>query len=118
MINRGTFAERVLKDILDEYKILYEFQHVVYIHNNYVINRFYIADFFIPKFNLIIELDGGYHSTPEQKRKDYIRDENIKNSNYYILRIDNEEVFNKKVVLNKIVNYIEQHNLHKLYESN
>ena len=26
----------------------------------------YIADFFIPKLNLVIEIDGGYHLTKEQ----------------------------------------------------
>lgn len=55
-----------MKQILDDFNILYDFQHVIYIHNNYVINRFYIADFFVPKFNLIIELDGKYHNTIEQ----------------------------------------------------
>lgn len=115
LTKRTTFPERVFKNILDEYKILYELQHVIYIHNNYVINGFYIADFFIPKFNLIIELDGEYHYTPQQKYKDSVRDTLIQNRDYYILRIDNEEVYNKQTVLKKIINYIESNNLHKLY---
>ena len=38
----------------------------------------YIADFICVKRNLIIEIDGGYHSQEEQKIKDYLRTEILK----------------------------------------
>ncbi len=51
------------------------------------------ADLFIKKYGLIVEVDGGYHLTPEQVRKDKKRDEEIWEKKMIItLRIKNEEV--------------------------
>ena len=61
----ATYAERLLKTFLAG-KIDFEFQKIIYTDNKH----FFIADFYIPSKNLIIELDGGYHETLEQKQKD------------------------------------------------
>ena len=61
----ATYAERLLKTFLTG-KIDFEFQKIIYTDNKH----FFIADFYIPSKNLIIELDGGYHETSEQKQKD------------------------------------------------
>ena len=61
----ATYAERLLKTFLAG-KINFEFQKIIYTDNKH----FFIADFYIPSKNLIIELDGGYHETLEQKQKD------------------------------------------------
>ena len=50
----------------------------------------YIFDFFIPKFNLIIELDGDSHDT--RMDKDRCRDEFIREQGLEVVRIQNEQV--------------------------
>ena len=40
---------------------------------------------------MIIEVDGGYHRTLEQKKYDSIKDEKLKNMGYSIVRITNKE---------------------------
>ena len=55
-------------------------------------SRFFTADFFIPKYGLLIEIDGGYHSRPDQKMRDTMKDVVYEALGYNILRIKNEEV--------------------------
>ncbi len=52
----------------------------------------YIADFYCPKVKLAIELDGSVHDTPEQQKRDAVRDEIIKKTGVTILRFKNHEV--------------------------
>lgn len=67
----------------------------------------YIADFICVKRNLIIEIDGGYHSQEEQKIKDYLRTEDIEKMGFEIMRFSNDEIFrNLPEVLDKIFNKI------------
>ena len=54
----------------------------------------YIADFYCPKANLIIELDGRQHATAENKEYDKIREEQINNLDLAVLRFANEEIIN------------------------
>src|SRR5574344_1202188 len=49
----ATYAEKLLKTFLTG-KIDFEFQKIIYTDNKH----FFIADFYIPSKNLIIELDG------------------------------------------------------------
>ena len=51
----------------------------------------YIVDFLLPDNNMIIEVDGGYHTTIEQKKYDSIKDEKLKSMGYSIVRITNKE---------------------------
>ena len=68
----------------------------------------YIADFYSPSANLIIEVDGGYHQTDEQQTLDEIREEKLKKQGYRILRFTNEQVlFDIDRVLTKIKDMIE-----------
>jgi phosphoribosylamine--glycine ligase len=68
----------------------------------------YIADFYSPSANLIIEVDGGYHQTDEQQTQDEIREEKLKKQGYRILRFTNEQVlFDIDRVLTKIKDMIE-----------
>jgi very-short-patch-repair endonuclease len=53
--------------------------------------RIYIADFYIPRYRLIIELDGGYHDTPERKKYDGERDRWFLNRGYQVWRMTNKE---------------------------
>ena len=61
----ATYAERLLKTFLTG-KIDFEFQKIIYTDNKH----FFIADFYIPSKNLIIELDGEYHDDAKQQEKD------------------------------------------------
>ena len=61
----ATYAERLLKTFLTG-KIDFEFQKIIYTDNKH----FFIADFYIPSKNLIIELDGEYHDNTKQQNKD------------------------------------------------
>ncbi|MBI4743931.1 MAG: endonuclease domain-containing protein [Actinobacteria bacterium] len=53
----------------------------------------YIVDFYCPKANLIIEIDGGQHYTGEGIKKDKIRDDYIKKQGIKVLRFSDKEVF-------------------------
>lgn len=58
---------------------------------NYLIKR-YIVDFYLPKFNMILEIDGGYHNKPKQRTKDLIRDSWFWRYGYKAYRFKNEEI--------------------------
>ena len=51
----------------------------------------YIVDFLLPDNNMIIEVDGGYHTSLEQKKYDSIKDEKLKSLGYSIVRVTNKE---------------------------
>ena len=61
----ATYAEKLFKTFLTG-KIDFEFQKIIYTDNKH----FFIADFYIPSQNLIIELDGEYHDNIKQQDKD------------------------------------------------
>lgn len=51
----------------------------------------YYADICVKSKKIIIEVDGGYHLTPEQKEKDKQRDDDFKSIGYTTLRIYNSK---------------------------
>jgi len=63
---------------------------------------FFIPDFYCRSELLIIELDGPIHK--QQIERDRKRDAILKSKNYRILRIQNEELINIELVLEKIKN--------------
>lgn len=70
-------------------------------------SSFYIIDFFIPHKNLCIELDGGYHNTETQKRKDSERDEYLLKMGYQVWRMTNEtsELLSQQQLISKIESF-------------
>jgi very-short-patch-repair endonuclease len=63
----------------------------------------YIVDFYCPKANLIVELDGGQHYSSEGIQRDAIRDEYLKSRGFTVLRFSDREVFeNLEGVIEKI----------------
>jgi len=54
----------------------------------------YIADFICLEKKLIIEVDGGYHSLPDQVEDDETRSRNLEALGYHVIRFSNEEVLN------------------------
>jgi len=95
LLKNRTQSEKTFDTFLKEENIHFEFQKIVYIHQNNKITKFYIADFYIPSANLIIEIDGGYHSQKEQMEKDYNRTVDLNKNGYKVLRFINEEISDK-----------------------
>jgi very-short-patch-repair endonuclease len=63
----------------------------------------YIVDFFCRKNNLIIEVDGGYHSEPRQQEDDEMRSQWLIDHGYHVIRFSNEEIlFNTNQVIETI----------------
>lgn len=74
---KPSWLEKQMMEFLDNHSIKYEFQKIFYIADkNQYIQRYFIADFFIPDRNLIIEMDGKFHK--EQIKYDKMRTELIK----------------------------------------
>jgi very-short-patch-repair endonuclease len=56
----------------------------------------FIADFYSHQLLLVIEIDGGYHLTSEQKKYDIIRNEDMEVLGITTLRFTNDGVLNNK----------------------
>ena len=56
--------------------------------------KIFFADIYIERWHIVIEVDGGYHNTPEQQKKDAERTEKMKKLGIRVYRISNEDVFN------------------------
>ena len=68
----------------------------------------YIVDFVSRHGGLIIEVDGAYHSEPQQMENDAIREKDLESMGYHFLRFSNEEVlFDIDNVIQQIENYFE-----------
>ena len=95
----STPSENVLASWLDKAEVPYIREHVIVRTSNRLRQekalqgqRLFIADFFLPEVKLIIEVDGGYHTTPEQKQRDRNRDLFMRNEGYATIRITNEQL--------------------------
>src|SRR4030042_2793150 len=53
----------------------------------------YIVDFFCPKANLVIELDGAQHYSETGKAKDRIREEILREMGLRVLRFSDRDIF-------------------------
>ena len=93
---RPTGAESVLQQKLEDLGVEYKFQWAFY-YRGYA----GIADFYLPAYSLIIEVDGGYHCNEEQRIKDRIRDQVCADNlgkpilrlvNSYVIDIEPEEL--------------------------
>jgi very-short-patch-repair endonuclease len=68
------------------------------------IGRF-IVDFYCPKANLVVELDGGQHYSEALRREDHLRDKYLESVGLRVLRFSDREVFeNLTGVLEKLWN--------------
>ena len=64
----------------------------------------YIPDFVEESSYLIIEVDGEYHNTPYQKKKDARRTRHLNQEGYKVIRFMNEEVLtNLGLVVERIL---------------
>lgn len=53
--------------------------------------KLYFADIYLPELQTILECDGGYHYTAEQKRKDSNRSAGIWRKGYHVVRLSNHD---------------------------
>ena len=67
----------------------YETEYTI---KNHITQKWYFVDFYFPKINLIVELDGKQHEKPKHKEADKLRDEYITaNLNLNVFRISYDE---------------------------
>ena len=96
--NNPTEAERLLWFYLSNKQLGVRFRR------QHIIGQ-YIADFVCLEKMLVIELDGGYHSLPEQLISDEQRTADLHELGYRVIRFTNEELFHRiDLVLTKIKN--------------
>ena len=71
-------------------------------HREWVFGR-WILDFLFWENRLGIEVDGGYHLSTKQKKRDVEKDRDCENAGITILRLTNEEVFgDRDLLVNKL----------------
>lgn len=85
---RCTKTEKIFGDYLWENKVYFKFQ------KGFLVPFHRIVDFYLPDFDLIIEIDGGYHSDDKTANKDRLKDEIWDRKGYRTIRILNEDVLN------------------------
>jgi len=101
--NNSTLGEVLLwKKLRNKQMLGYDF------HRQKPIDRF-VVDFFCPKLNLSIELDGGSHETDEAFVKDKDRQEHLENLGVRFLRFKESDARNKmRWVLEVIEDWIKK----------
>lgn len=87
LMRNATKAEKLFKRKLSEHGIKHISQKPFFEKN-----VFCFADFFLPDYNIIVEIDGGYHNNFNQKCIDDFKDVYYKQQNFKVLRITNEQV--------------------------
>ncbi len=105
LVANQTESEKLTKAILKSMELEYIFQKIIYYKDGKK-ESFYIVDFYIPKYNIGIEIDGEYHKyqkSADRKRTKMLKDLGLKG----ILRFYNEDV--------KIPDYISRNILKSSY---
>ena len=87
----ATDAVRALEAQLSKLSIAYqrELPVTVYTGKGRKAVKLYILDFYLPEYNLAIEVDGGYHNTAAQRKLDATRDKLVKEQKCPTVRLDN-----------------------------
>ena len=87
LLDLETPAESIFKGYLIRMRIKFEFQRIVFAGSS-----FYIVDFYLPRHNVVIELDGKQHY--DRIEEDIHRTFDLKKAGIYeVYRFDNSEVF-------------------------
>jgi type I restriction enzyme, R subunit len=99
-----TTAEKIFWDTVKKRRFLdlkFRRQHQV---------GFYIVDFYCSEYNIVIELDGGIHDKPANKKNDAERDLSLKLQGYKVFRFRNERIISElNSVLQELAEYIHLH---------
>ena len=90
LIKNPTKAELIFIDKLKQKNIRFLFQKGFYKGDLHC-----IVDFYLPNpIKTCIEIDGGYHDSIEQKRKDLSKDRYLIERGFKVVRIKNDDVLN------------------------
>lgn len=100
LLMNQTRAEQAVCKVLDYIHIIYIKQYPIKTPR-----KLFFADIYIPSLRLVIEVDGGYHGTAEQKRKDENRSACIRRMGMHLYRITNRQAYHPKAVLAKLKEY-------------
>ena len=89
LIRNATTWELKIKKMLDTLGVEYIFQYPIICNKK----KLYILDFYFPKTNIALEIDGAqYHTTPEQRKKDNLRTRRLKKEGIIVRRLTNRQV--------------------------
>lgn len=96
----ATIYEKLMSFKLNVQRIKFIFQYSMPYKNSFI-----ICDFYVPKYNLIIEVDGMYHDEILQAHKDIERDKFLIENGYNVLRMFNNEIdtFDTSSIKNYVV---------------
>jgi len=110
-LNKRTNIEKIMEDNLTLQKIPF--------YSQFSVAGMFIADFFIPSLNTIIECDGDYwHSREELIRRDKIKNGLYKREGFRVLRFGEKEIEEDILSCIDVINSKEIANLFKNYEQN
>ena len=87
---------------LSGYKFLR--QHPIIYKADYKGLNYFIADFYCDSKKTVIELDGSIHD--EKEEYDQFRDEEMKLLGLHVLRLENEELSEMDIVIEKTIFYL------------
>jgi len=81
---KDTLIERIVENILISNNIIFEKQYPY---------KLGVADFWLPKSNLIVECDGDYwHNIPHMIKRDIKQTKYLESNGYYVLRLKEYEI--------------------------
>lgn len=92
LIEGATKAELKFRQIASAKGIDLQFQFRINYIKGTRVARVYYADFCDVKNKIVFEIDGEYHNTEEQKRKDAVRTRRLMAMGYKVFRIANKEI--------------------------
>ena len=88
-----TTPEKIMREFLDKIGVVYK--------QEYKIGKYW-ADFYLPKYNMVIEVDGDYwHSLPDVKEKDTRKDKYLKSKGINVMHIKECELKTSDVILQR-----------------
>ena len=88
LVDKMTRFERITLKYLRELDYRIEIQKIVF----YSRGKFYIADFYLPDYKIVIEVDGKQHNFYKNRMRDDLRTHRLKKSGVRdVLRFSNEE---------------------------
>lgn len=94
----STEAESILWECLRNKKLDTKFRR------QHIIDEF-IVDFICLEKNLVLEIDGGYHNTIEQKEADALRTQILNEAGFKVVRFTNEQIIGD---INNVLVYLEK----------
>lgn len=103
LLSTSTGAEKAACAILSKLGVNYIRQYPIRTGR-----KTYYADIFIPSLRLILEIDGTYHYTTEQRRLDTNRSAGIRRLGFHICRLSNHDARNPEKIKSKLRRYFKE----------